>query len=68
MVKIIKVSGMKCSKCAATIKDKLAKIDGINKIDIDLEKKEVKIEYSMEVDFNSIYEKINDLGFTCIID
>ncbi|MBQ8891764.1 MAG: heavy-metal-associated domain-containing protein [Bacilli bacterium] len=63
MQKIIKVDGMKCDKCASRVKDCLEKIDNIEKVLVDLETKEVKIEYKEEFDIDLIKEKINDLGY-----
>ena len=63
MLKTIKVDGMQCDKCASAIQNTLEKMDNITKVFVDLENKEVKIEYDEELNMDLIREKINNLGF-----
>ena len=60
----LKVEGMTCQHCVQTITDALGKIDGTNKVAVDLDKKEVQIDYNEEeTNLNEISVKIVELGF-----
>ena len=63
MEKIIKVNGMKCDKCAIRVANCLNSLENISNTNVDLNTKEVKIEYDNKIDLDLIEEKINDLGF-----
>jgi copper chaperone len=60
----LKVEGMTCQHCVETIKDALGGIVGINKVAVDLDKKEVQIDYNEEeTNLKKVYVKIVELGF-----
>lgn len=63
MKKIILIDGMKCENCANRIKMSLEKIDNILNVNVNLDTKEVVIEYDKEINNYLIEEVINDLGF-----
>ena len=64
MEKIIKVEGMMCPHCEATVKKALEDIDGITAAYPSHEKNEVKIEFSKEVSEDVIKKTITDKGYT----
>ena len=66
MKKIILVDGIKCDKCVSRIKKKLENIDNIKNVLVNLNTKEVTIEYNKEIELDKIYENINNLGFNVI--
>ena len=61
---LLKVEGMTCQHCVQTITDALGKIAGTNKVTVDLDKKEVQIDYNEEeTNLKEISVKIVELGF-----
>ena len=60
----LKVEGMTCLHCVETITEALGAIVGINKVAVDLEKKEVQIDYNEEeTNLREISDKIVKMGF-----
>ena len=60
----LKVEGMTCQHCVETITEALGTIVGTNKITVDLDKKEVKIDYNEEeTNLKEISVKIVEAGF-----
>jgi copper chaperone len=61
---LLKVEGMTCQHCVETITEALGTIVGTNKVTVDLDKKEVQIDYNEEeTSLNEISVKIVDMGF-----
>ena len=55
---------MTCQHCVETITEALRKIVGINKVAVDLDKKEVQIDYNKEeTNLKEISIKIVEIGF-----
>jgi copper chaperone len=62
--KALKVEGMTCQHCVQTITEALGEIGGTNKVSVDLENKEVQVEYNdEETNLQEISEKIIKVGF-----
>ena len=60
----LKVEGMTCQHCVETITEGLGAIVGTNKITVDLDKKEVQINYNEEeTNLKEISVKIVEMGF-----
>lgn len=66
MKKTIMVDGMACGHCEAAVKEALAKIEGVEKVEVDLDTKEVVIESSRELEAEKIEQAIDDIGFEVI--
>ncbi len=47
-----KITGMTCNNCVASVADELSKIDGVQKIDVSLEKGEAEIDMSSHIPLN----------------
>ena len=63
----LKVEGMTCQHCVETIKDALGGIVGINKVAVDLDKKEVQVDYNGEkTNLQEISDKIVEVGFELV--
>lgn len=60
---IIKVNGMVCNGCENRIQNVLSGVDGIKEVIADHKQGLVTIKTNLEIDKNTIYEKIEDLGF-----
>ena len=64
MQKSLRVEGMTCQHCVKIISDSLNKRAGIEKVDANIDKKEVKVEYDEEkVELEQIFNDISALGF-----
>ncbi|HBE82754.1 MAG: heavy-metal-associated domain-containing protein [Blastocatellia bacterium] len=52
-----------CGGCANAIKNALGKVDGILKVDVDIEAKEVSVEHGEKVGRGQIIEALDQAGF-----
>lgn len=60
----LNVEGMTCGHCAQTVKEAVSKLAGINRVEVDLEKKQVTVEFDADqAKLESITEKIVEVGF-----
>lgn len=55
---------MSCSGCSGAIDRVLKRLDGVNAIDISLEKQTVDVETNESLDFDTIYQTIAKTGKT----
>ena len=63
------VEGMTCQHCVKTITDTLNGQSGVYKVGVDLDTREVKIEYDEEITtLKQISSRIVDLGFELLKD
>lgn len=63
----IRVDGMKCAKCSGSVEKALKATQGVEKVEISLEKKEVVVEYNDEqVTEAKLREVINATGFKTV--
>lgn len=60
---VINVDGMSCSHCAKKVENSLKDIDGVVKVSVNLDRKEVIITSKFEIDTNLLRKKIEDLGY-----
>ena len=60
------VDGMHCMKCVARITEALKKIGSVKKVNIDLDKKSVKVISSSQLDQSTVENVIESLGFKTI--
>ena len=63
----LNVEGMTCGHCVQTIKEAVNNLVGISKVEVDLENKQVAVEYDKAlVNLDSITDKIVEIGFEVI--
>ena len=63
----LNVEGMTCDHCVQTIKEAVNSLVGIRGVEVDLENKEVAVEYDKAlVNLDSITDKIVEIGFEVI--
>lgn len=60
---VINVDGMSCSHCAKRVENSLKEVDGVLKVSVNLDKKEVIITSKFEIDTSLLRKKIEDLGY-----
>ncbi len=64
--KVINIEGMHCDHCVKRVTDALNSIEGVDKVKVNLAKKEVVITSEKEISDELINSKINELGFQII--
>ena len=63
----IRVEGMKCAKCSGSVEKALKATQGVEKVEISLQQKEVVVEYDDEkVTETKLREVINATGFKAV--
>lgn len=63
---VIKIKGMSCQHCVASVTKALKEIEGIRDVQIDLEKGEASFQESLPVDPEAIKKAIAAIGFEVI--
>ncbi|PID41362.1 MAG: mercury transporter [Proteobacteria bacterium] len=61
---IIKINGMSCQHCAASVKEAMEKVPGIANVVVDLEKKQAS--FDGEPELSAIREAITRIGFETV--
>jgi copper chaperone CopZ len=61
--KTLKVNGMRCGHCKASVEEAAGKIAGVKNPQVDLEAKELRFEESAPVDMAALRAAITDIGF-----
>lgn len=61
--RIISVEGMHCGHCASKVEASLKEINEVEKVKVNLEKKEVEVTLSAEIDNNILKESIEKVDF-----
>jgi len=61
---ILKVPDIVCGGCADSIKNALGKIDGVEKIKVDVERKTVAVEHGEQISRENIEAALDDIGFS----
>ena len=65
----IKVDGMKCEKCSASVTKALKAVDGVEKVDVSSAKGVAIVEYDdQKVTEERLREVINSTGFKAVAD
>ena len=58
-----RVPGMSCEHCEHAVKSELLKVDGVYKVDVNLDTKMVKVESDPIVNTGSMREAIEEAGY-----
>lgn len=67
--KTLEIMGMTCSSCAASIEKSLSKIDGVEKVNVNLALNTTTFFYdNNKINISQVIEKIEDLGYSVILD
>ncbi len=65
MKKTLIVEGMSCGHCEKAVKDALNKLEGVNKVEVDLGEKEVIVE-GENLDNTLLRETIDEAGYDVV--
>lgn len=63
MIKTIFIEGMQCNHCKMSVEKALSGIDGVTKVEVNLENKSATIESTREIEDSKIKEVIEEVGF-----
>ena len=64
MNKILNVDGITCEHCVDTIKEAVGILDGVYSVDVDVEKKQVDVEFDEKLAKpEDLIHKIEEIGF-----
>ena len=64
MNKVINVDGITCEHCVDTIKEAVEILDGVFSVDVDIEKKQVVVEFDEKIaKAEDLIDKIEEVGF-----
>ncbi len=67
MQKVLKVEGMTCQHCAQTVSETVGKMAGVQKVDVELDRKEVTIEFDeSQTKLNEVSAQIVEAGFEIV--
>jgi len=61
---IYHISGMSCSGCVATVKNKLSSASGVAAVKVDLGKKQAEITSSQEININTLQDALKNTSYT----
>ena len=62
--KVINIKGMQCNHCKMSVEKALGTIDGVVKVEVNLERKNATIESTKEIEDSKLKEVIEEIGFT----
>ncbi len=63
----LNVEGMSCMHCVNAVQKSVGALAGVSKVDVDLEKKRVDVEFDQDqVKMDKIKEAIEDAGFEVV--
>ncbi len=63
---IIKIKGMSCQHCVASVKDALEKVPGTKDVEVDLEKNEAR--FNGDPPPEAVKEAVSKIGFEVVPD
>jgi copper chaperone len=66
MASVLKVKGMSCQHCVMSVTKALSQLEGIENVQVDLEKGEVRFDNTKEVATDRITKAIQDAGYEVI--
>lgn len=66
MKKIVKVEGMHCQHCQATVEKALSGLQGVSSAKVDLDKKTATVSLESDVSDDVLMQTVNDAGFQAI--
>lgn len=66
MKKVISIEGMHCDHCSGRVNDALANLQGVDKVKVNLKKKNAVIKCSDDLSNDTIKQTITKLGFEVV--
>lgn len=67
MRKVLKVEGMTCQHCVQTVSETVGKMEGVQKVDVNLDQKEVTVEFDeSQTKLDEVSAQIVEAGFEVV--
>lgn len=66
MVSILKVKGMSCQHCVMSVKKALSQLEGVQNVEVDLQKGEVRFDNTKTVAPGRIEKAIEEAGYQVV--
>lgn len=66
MKKELTIEGMKCEGCASTVVEKFQSIEGVERVVVDLEKKQAIVESQNEIDEKVFNQALSDTNYKLV--
>lgn len=66
MKKVISIEGMHCDHCSGRVNDALANLQGVDKVKVNLKKKNAVVKCSDDLSNDTIKQTITKLGFEVV--
>lgn len=66
MKKELTIEGMKCEGCASTVVEKFQSIEGVERVVVDLEKKQAIVESQNEIDEKVLIQALSDTNYKLV--
>ena len=66
MKKVIYIEGMHCDHCSGRVNDALANLQGVDKVKVNLKKKNAVVKCSDDLSNDTIKQTITKLGFEVV--
>ena len=60
------VQGMTCSHCVRAVSAEVAKIDGVNKVEVNLERGTVTVESAVPLDRDTVAMAVDEAGYELV--
>jgi copper chaperone CopZ len=66
MKKELTIEGMKCEGCASTVVEKFQSIEGVERVVVDLEKKQAIVESQNKIDEKVFIQALSDTNYNLV--
>lgn len=67
MKKIIRIEGMSCQHCVASIENAVGTLEGVEAVTVSLDNKNAAVSFDEnQVEISKIYEAIEEIGFDVV--
>ncbi|MEJ5375480.1 MAG: heavy-metal-associated domain-containing protein [bacterium] len=63
MEKIIKISGMSCQHCVASVKKALEQLGGVSRVEVDLERAQARLLLEEGVSLEQVEKAVEEAGY-----
>lgn len=66
MKKVMKIEGMSCNHCKMRVENALSALDGVEKVEVNLELKQAVLEMTNDVENSILTEVVDDAGYEVV--
>ncbi len=66
MKKVMKIEGMSCNHCKMRVENALSALDGVEKVEVNLELKQAVLEMTNDIENSILTEVVDDAGYEVV--